>query len=116
MIRKTVVIIDDEVDLCNLIKRFILDLNSGYTVHLAHTLKDGFELIRQVQPDILFIDNNLPDGLGCEKLMEVHESLPNCRLNLISASQYLPADLLVRGFPVTIIEKPLRLNHLKDYL
>ncbi|HYG04132.1 MAG TPA: response regulator [Chryseosolibacter sp.] len=116
MIRKKVVVVDDEKDLCDLIKRFLLDLSPEYEVHMAHNLSDGLDLIEKVKPEVLFIDNNLPDGLGWEQLDNIHVLVPKCKINLISASQYLPGDLMNRTYPLTLIEKPLRLNHLKDYL
>lgn len=116
MTSKKVVIVDDEQDLCHLLRQYLLDLHPGYEVHLAYTLSDGLVTIQRVKPDVLFIDNNLPDGLGWEKLDLVHGALPHCKINLISASQYLPNDLSVRSYPVQVIEKPLRLTFLKEYL
>lgn len=114
MIRKKIVIIDDEEDLCHLMKTYLVELN--YEVHLAYTLHTGLNLLKEVSPDILFIDNNLPDGLGWEKMSYLKENYPSCKINLISAYKYLPQDLSGKGADVKIIEKPLRLNSLKEYL
>lgn len=116
MISKKVIVVDDERDLCNLIKRYLLDLSPEYEVHVAYTLSDGLELIEKIRPGVLFIDNNLPDGLGCEQLDYIHALVPDCKINLISASQFLPDEILQRSYGVTLIEKPLRLTYLKDYL
>jgi two-component system, OmpR family, response regulator len=61
MRRKRIVIIDDEEDLCLLMKSYFHAL--GYDVFLANTLDSGMHLLKEVSPDILFLDNNLPDGL-----------------------------------------------------
>lgn len=115
MSRKKIVIIDDEEDLCHLMERYFLELN--HDVFLANTLGLGLSLIKEVSPDVVFIDNNLPDGLGWEKMSYLREKYPHCRINLISAFEYLPPDLKDReNNIVTILEKPLRLNTLKDYL
>lgn len=115
MSRKKIVIIDDEEDLCHLMKTYFLELN--HDVFLANTLGTGLSLIKEVSPDVVFIDNNLPDGLGWEKMSYLLEEFPACRINLISAYHYLPPDLKNKGGQtVTILEKPLRLNTLKDYL
>ena len=115
MSRKKIVIIDDEEDLCHLMKTYFLELN--HDVFLANTLRSGLLLIKEVSPDVVFIDNNLPDGLGWEKMAYLMEEYPDCKINLISAYDYLPPDLKKReSHTVNILEKPLRLNTLKDYL
>lgn len=115
MSRKKIVIIDDEEDLCHLMKTYFLELD--HDVFLANTLRSGLSLIQEVSPDVVFIDNNLPDGLGWEKMDYLMEAYPSCKINLISAYDYLPPDLKNRdSHSVSIIEKPLRLNSLKDYL
>ena len=115
MSRKKIVIIDDEEDLCHLMQHYFLELN--HDVFLANTLGSGMNLIKQVSPDVVFIDNNLPDGLGWEKMSFLLEAYPECKINLISAYDYLPPDLKDREKnTVSILEKPLKLNTLKDYL
>lgn len=113
-IKKKIVIIDDEVDLCHLMKTYLVELN--YEVHLAYTLSSGLILLNEISPDILFIDNNLPDGLGWEKMHFLKENFPGLKINLISANKYTnDYPEFYRG-SVSIIEKPLRLQALKDYL
>jgi DNA-binding response OmpR family regulator len=113
MVRKKVVIIDDEEDLCHLMKTYLVELD--YDVYLAYTLTSVMDLLQEISPDILFIDNNLPDGLGWEKMQYVKEKFPACKINLISAYQYVPPDM-PSDYSISILEKPLRLNLLKDYL
>ena len=96
-------------------KAYFLELN--HDVFLANTLGSGLSLMKEVSPDVLFIDNNLPDGLGWEKMSYLIEKYPSCKINLISAYEYLPPDLKdSKNKAVKILEKPLRLNTLKDYL
>jgi two-component system OmpR family response regulator len=109
--RKKIVIIDDEEDLCHLMKTYLADLD--YEVFLANTLGHGLSLINQITPDIVFIDNNLPDGLGWEKMSYLMEHYPNCKINLISAYKYLPMET---GPSIKVLEKPLSLSSLKNYL
>lgn len=111
---KKIVIIDDEEDLCRLMKAYLVDI--GYDVFLAHTLYDGLNLMHEVSPDILFLDNNLPDGLGWERMKFLTEHFPYCKITLISAYKYFPPELREMESPVRILEKPITLNALKDYL
>ena len=83
MSRKKIVIIDDEEDLCHLMKTYFLELN--HDVFLANTLGSGLTLIKEVLPDVVFIDNNLPDGFGWGKTEYILHNYPKTQLNLISA-------------------------------
>jgi two-component system, OmpR family, response regulator len=113
MNKKKIVIIDDEEDLCQLMKAYLVELD--YDVFLANTLVTGLLLMKEVSPDVVFIDNNLPDGLGWEKMHFLLEEYPQCKINLISAYKYLPPNMDL-SMPVKILEKPLSLTTLKNYL
>lgn len=111
--KKKVVIIDDEEDLCHLMRAYLMELD--YEVFLANTLGSGLNLMEMVSPDVLFIDNNLPDGLGWEKMSYLVEQFPDCKINLISAYEAAP-PVLPGSTTIRILEKPLSLNSLKEYL
>lgn len=110
--RKKVLIIDDEVDLCLLLKTYLNRKN--YEVYYSHTLKDGMMQFQQVNPDILFLDNNLPDGFGWEKAAGLLERKPGLQLHLISAYQPNTPDTTSNSFKVW--EKPLTLKDLDNYI
>ena len=110
--RKKVLIIDDEVDLCVLMKKYLQD--KDYEVYIAHTLSDGLNRLEDVTPDYLFIDYNLPDGLGWDKLPDMYKKYPNVHFHLISAFRpTMPSDL--DGSTLTIWEKPISLKALDHF-
>lgn len=113
MEKKKVVIIDDEEDLCHLMKNFLVELD--YDVFLANRLEAGLSLVHEVSPDVLFIDNHLPDGMGWEKMAYLKDAFPFCKINLISACKYM-LPLIPDNPRITVIEKPLSLKELKEYL
>ena len=83
MKNRKVLIIDDEEDFGMLMKRFFSQKN--YEVHVAYTIEDGMKLIEEIRPDIVFLDNNLPDGYGWDKTDFILTTYPQIQLNLISA-------------------------------
>ena len=110
--RKKVLIIDDEVDLCLLMKTYFLRKN--YEVYIAHTLSDGLSRLHELVPDYLFIDYNLPDGLGWDKLPELFQEFPEIQFHLISAFRpTMPSEL--DGAKLTIWEKPISLKSLDNF-
>jgi DNA-binding response OmpR family regulator len=83
MKNRKVLIIDDEVDFGMLMRRFFSQKN--YEVHVAHTIAEGMKLLDMEHPDIIFLDNNLPDGYGWDKTDYILTTYPQIQLNLISA-------------------------------
>jgi two-component system, OmpR family, response regulator len=110
---KKVLIIDDETDFCLLMKNYFKKRN--FEVHIRHTLSEGLTALQEVKPDILFLDNNLPDGLGWEHTEYIVSHFPQTHINLISAFHYndsYPA----RFSTIKIWEKPISLSELNGYM
>ncbi|MES2681434.1 MAG: response regulator [Bacteroidota bacterium] len=79
-----IVIIDDEQDLCFLLSNMLLA--AGYEVSSFNTLRSGIEAVKNLQPNWVIIDNNLPDGLGWDRVNEVIDLVPHVNIIKISAS------------------------------
>ena len=80
---KKVLIIDDEKDFGLLMRNFFSAKNID--VFVAGTLTEGLRILEEEKPDYIFLDNNLPDGLGWGKTDFILLNYPNVHLNLISA-------------------------------
>ena len=80
---KTILIVDDEIDFGFLMKEFFLQ--KGCKVFLATTIAAGLGLLQQEKPDVLLMDNQLPDGFGWSKTDFILQNYPNIHLILISA-------------------------------
>lgn len=101
-----ILIIDDEEDYCQIMKRYFEVKN--YEVYLAHTITGGLDLLQERNPDILFLDNNLPDGEGWNHLDEIINKHPALKIHLISAYKsrnQSPADT-----NIWVWEKPISLQ------
>jgi two-component system OmpR family response regulator len=108
-----ILLIDDEEDYCLLMKNFFFTRNCN--VQMAHTLKEGLECIRIYKPDILFLDNNLPDGKGWSHVDYILDENPETQIHLISA--YKPETKNIRSLDkVRVWEKPISLNNLSNIL
>lgn len=111
---KRVLIIDDEIDLCMLIKSYLSKKN--YEVHTAHSLSDGIRKLETVSPDVLLLDNNLPDGMGWKEAAGIQQKFPSMNITLISAFQ-IPNDLKEQiDGNINILEKPISLTDIEKYL
>lgn len=101
--KKKILIIDDEADLCLLMKSYFVKKN--YDVHSAATLQEGLAQMQLVHPDILFLDNNLPDGIGWSKVESFLHVNPALRLFLMSG--YPPTFPNIPGFSYEVLIKPI---------
>ena len=66
-----IIIIDDDVDICALLKRFFE--RKGYAVSTAFKAQEGLELIRANSYDVLLTDFRLPDMDGLEVIKNVRK-------------------------------------------
>ena len=103
---KKILVIDDERDFQILMQSFFTP--DGHKVFVAGNIKDGLKLLDEEHPDVIFLDNNLPDGLGWESTEFIREKYPEVDLNLISG------DHVAKTFNscFRILEKPL---HFKEF-
>src|SRR5438067_1171904 len=108
MDKKKILIIDDEADFCLLLKSYFS--GKQYEVYYSYSLNTGLKLLEELHPDILFLDNNLPDGSGWNKADQIIENHPQIQINLISTHQndFHKKDLS----SVRVWEKPLKLTEL----
>ena len=111
---KRILIIDDDEDLCLLLQRHLQ--KQYHIVYLAHTLVSGIRKVRLLEPDVLILDNQLPDGSGWTQVDSLHALVPDMHMMLISAFQ-TPKELLFdNDLPVTILSKPLSFAQLDESL
>jgi DNA-binding NtrC family response regulator len=107
MPKAKILFIDDEMDYCAIMKSYFT--KKEYEVFLAHDLSSGLELLHNIVPDILFLDNNLPDGKGWEHVDDIVRDHPSLKLYL--ASGYHHGANIYSSIPqVTVWEKPLSMS------
>lgn len=107
--KKKILIIDDEQDLCLLMTSYFVKKN--YEVHSASSLQEGIQQMQKIQPDILFLDNNLPDGIGWSKVESFLHVNPALRLFLMSG--YPPTFPDIPGFSYEVLIKPISFSDLE---
>lgn len=108
-VERKLLIIDDETDLCLLLKEYFTRKN--YTVFLSHSLSEGKKILDSIKPEILFLDNNLPDGYGWHDAPLLAAQYPDTYIVLISAFHPdVPAMPNTANF--RFIEKPISMSDL----
>jgi DNA-binding NtrC family response regulator len=119
--KKKVLIIDDEVDFCLLMRFYLSKKNCD--VQISHTLSDGLGQVKVQSPDIVILDNNLPDGLGWPAAQNIMDEVPEAHLFLISANKPTKPDLPNDGNGENgsnghfhVVEKPISITQIDNFL
>lgn len=76
-------IIDDETDICYLLSRLLKQKNLDTS--FVNTLSEADKALRKDQPEIIFLDNHLPDGLGMNYISHIKKNYPDIKIVMITA-------------------------------
>ena len=76
-------IIDDEIDICYLLSSILKIKNiQSYYVNTLAAVSDA---LKTQQPEIVFLDNHLPDGNGVEFVETIRRCNPHTKIIMITA-------------------------------
>jgi DNA-binding response OmpR family regulator len=114
IIMKNVLIIDDEQDFCQLVKGRLA--RKQMSLNCAHSLDEGVHKLEATHPDVLLLDNNLPDGLGWKQAGALQKQYPDMRIILLSAFDPLSYEETGVGLQFTRMSKPINFQELEQYL
>lgn len=106
-----IVIIEDEIELGQLMQKFLLNRVKSDTpnlVKIATNLKDGLHFIDEINPDWVFLDNNLPDGKGINYIEAIKQGtagiiMMSAMSNLREKALELGADYFMDK-PISFVE------------
>jgi two-component system OmpR family response regulator len=112
--KKSVLVIDDETDLCALIK--LVFMRENFRVDCAGNLAEaGPKLVRH--PDIIFLDNNLPDGLGIDYFHNHPDLFDDSYIVLMTADVNPRMKAQAKGEGIDeFLHKPFSMTVMKDII
>lgn len=76
-------IIDDEIDICNLLSSLLLKKNMQ--AYYVNSISQAMEVLEKDEPVIIFLDNQLPDGKGIDFVPYIKQRFPQVKLVMITA-------------------------------
>jgi len=110
---KTIYIFDDDAAILDI---FVLVFeSSGYNVHVSNNSNDILSKLENVTPDIIIMDNWIPDigGIEATKLIKNHPNFKHIPVIYCSANSDIVA-LTERAGAQAHLSKPFDLNNLED--
>ncbi|MEO6490661.1 MAG: response regulator [Ferruginibacter sp.] len=78
-----VLIIEDEGDICYLLKSVLM--NRNLEIEHVNTIAQASVFLKEEQPDLIFLDNYLPDGLGVNYIENIKADYPSTKIIMITA-------------------------------
>ncbi len=78
-----VLIVDDELDICYLLSGLLKQRN--FVTGFVNTISDAVNALKTDTPDILFLDNHLPDGFGLDFIPHIKKNYPEVKVIMITA-------------------------------
>src|SRR5216684_2977033 len=92
----SILLVDDDVDQLTLVSNLLQ--HAGFTVQTANDALTGFDLAKQILPDLLISDVVMPqiDGIELCNMIRAHEPLSTTPVLLVSAVQK-DTDTIVEG-------------------
>ena len=82
--KPTILIIDDETDICYLLSS-ILRQKDIETIVASNLLQADHIIEASPEFSFIFLDNHLPDGLGVNYIKQIKKKCPSCKVIMITA-------------------------------
>ena len=108
-----VLIVDDEQDTCLLLTTYLKRM--GIDALAVYSINAALETIPRFRPNVILLDNNLPDGLGWQHTASMISLAPESRIFLMSAYEHDERSVL-KNHRIYHLEKPISLSALKHIL
>ncbi len=101
---KKVLIVEDEGEMCLLLNILL----NGEEMELEHvkTLEKACEHLETETPDVVILDNKLPDGYGIDLITYLKKNRPSTRIIMISGFDGAAKDVALEAGADRYLEKP----------
>ena len=108
--KKKILVIDDSQS-SRFLYKTVLSNNRNYSVFLCSTLKEGLDRFYQLDPDLIVLDMDLPDGTGVDFLKDIRSNESQCNVIIISAIKN--SNVIIQSAKLgigTYLIKPVDIN------
>ena len=82
--KQRILILEDEGDICFLLN--VMLKNDNVEIEHVNTLAQADVFLKEQAPDVLIMDNKLPDGRGVNHIEEIKRDYPEVKIVMISGN------------------------------
>ncbi|MBA2498092.1 MAG: response regulator [Chitinophagaceae bacterium] len=108
---RKVLVVEDEGDM-RLLLDIMLNGKSNLEMEYASSLKDAGNFLQEEQPDVVILDNKLPDGLGIDYISEIKKNYPEIKIIMISGYDASAEDVALENGANVFLQKPFTRDQL----
>jgi two-component system, OmpR family, response regulator len=102
--RRKLLIVEDEGDICLLLE---LILNRAeFSIDHVKKISAATEYLQTTIPELVLLDNRLPDGLGIDFIPYLHHHFPSVKILMISGKDITLKDLAIDNGANAFLKKP----------
>jgi DNA-binding response OmpR family regulator len=107
-----ILIIDDEKELCSLLKEYFSE--EGYVVEVSYDGEGGISKVESFEPDVIILDHRMPNIGGFEVIKKVREtrSIPIICVSAVTSQEVVEECLRLGA--TKYIFKPINLEGLSQ--
>lgn len=109
--RTIALIVDDEEDICFLLSAYLRRFYMR--VECAKTLAEGLALAEKLQPELLVLDNNLPDGIGIQLIPDFKKM---CKKILVISAMNNLGEQAIQSGADHFLAKPVSFQDIDDFI
>ncbi|HUQ66766.1 MAG TPA: response regulator, partial [Flavitalea sp.] len=103
-IKKKVLIVEDEGDMCLLLNIILTD--EDMQIDHVKNLAGAAAYLQLQQPDVVLLDNKLPDGFGIDFIQIVKKLSPSSKIIMITGYDPSAGDVAVENGADLFLTKP----------
>ena len=107
---KKLLIVEDEGDMCLLLNIILND--TDLELNHVQTLLAADEFLQKEQPEVIILDNKLPDGYGIDFIMYIKKKYPSIKIIMISGFDAAAKDVALENGADVYLEKPFTKDQL----
>ncbi len=108
-------IVEDDKTFCSALETYFQEI--GYRVSSAHTVAEAYQLVAKISPDLVLLDQILPDGSGLELMQQLLEQHPGLPIILMTGTHDLELAIkAIQGGAYDFVYKPVQPNELSQIL
>lgn len=108
---RKVLVVEDEGDM-RLLLDIMLNGKSNLEMEYAKSLKDAGNYLQEEQPEVVILDNKLPDGLGIDYISEIKKNYPEIKIIMISGYDASAEDVALENGANVFLQKPFTRDQL----
>ena len=109
-VTQKVLIIEDEGDMCLLLN--ILLTGKGMELDHVKSLGAAEDYLKKEQPNVILLDNKLPDGFGIDFISVIKKNYPQVKVIMISGYDASARDVALENGADLFLEKPFTRDQL----